>query len=404
MPVKQDRIPTWLVVLILAVGLPPVGVWLLFQYMNATATPLHPDPRKVPTDTRAAPRPRWTHAVEQARQIARTEVAERNLPGMSVAVGAGDGIGWAEGFGWADLKARAAVTPATRFRIGTASIALTSAAAGLLIETQRLKLDERIQTYVPEFPEKEGKVTLGALMGHIAGVRTDGGDEGPLFSQHCDRPAEALKFFRDDPLRFEPGTQFRFSSYGWILVSAAIETAAAEPLLSFVRKQVFEPLGMDHTTADSEAAPGEERATSYFPRFAADPRYGPDPMREVDYSCYSGSSSFVSTPSDLVRFALAIHRGRLLKPETVRLLQTPQRLASGRATGYGLGFEVRSVSFSGRETRLIGHNGDLLGGMAASFMMLPEHGIAVSVISNTSYADTSSIAVRIAQAFVEDRP
>ncbi|HRB12546.1 MAG TPA: serine hydrolase domain-containing protein [Vicinamibacteria bacterium] len=401
---RKDRVPTWLALLALAVALPPAAIWLLWQYMAATATPLHKDPRTVPSATRSAPSPEWTRAVEQARQIARADLSEKNLPGMSVAVGARGDLVWAEGFGWADLKDRAVVTPATRFRIGTASVALTSAAAGLLIEKQRLKLDEKVQTYVPGFPEKEWPVTLAQLMGHVAGVRTDGGDEGPLFSEHCARPVEALRFFAEDPLRFEPGTRFQFLSYGWILVSAAVEAAAQEPYAAFMRKRIFEPLEMndttvDEATADSAPPAAPDRATSYFPRFAGDPRYGPDPMRPLDYSCYAGSSVFLSTPSDLVRFAMAINRGKLLQPDTVRLLQASQRLASGEETGYGLGWDLETVSLSGRQTSVVGHDGDVLGGMAVSLMTIPEHGIVVSVTANTSYADTFSLAVKIAQAF-----
>jgi hypothetical protein len=68
--------------------------------------------------------------VEQARQIARADLVEQNLPGLSVAVGAGGEIVWAEGFSYADLEERVPVRPNTRFRIGTASTALTSAAVG----------------------------------------------------------------------------------------------------------------------------------------------------------------------------------------------------------------------------------------------------------------------------------
>jgi serine beta-lactamase-like protein LACTB len=355
----------------------------------------------VPSVTHSAPLPRFTDAVQRARHIARAGLAERNLPGMSVAVGLGGDIVWAEGFGWADLENRVPVAPGTRFRIGTASTALTSAAAGLLLEKGRLKLDDKIQTYVPEFPEKQWPVTLRQLMGHLAGVRTDGGDEGPLFSEHCTRTVDAVPFFAKASLRFEPGTQYRYSSYGWILVSAAIEDAAAEPYSTFMRTQIFEPLGMDGTTPDSATEPIPNRATSYFPRFAADPRYGPDPMRPIDYSCYSGSSAFLSTPSDLVRFALAINNGKLLQPATVQLLQTSQRLPSGEETGYGLGWDLETVALAGRQTRVVGHDGDSLGGMVASFMTLPEYGIVVAVTSNTSYADTFSLALKIAQPFAE---
>jgi CubicO group peptidase (beta-lactamase class C family) len=124
-------------------------------------------------------------------------------------------------------------------------------------------------------------------------------------------------------------------------------------------------------------------------------------MRPIDYSCYAGSSVFLSTPSDLVRFGIAINSGKLLQPATVQLLQTSQRLPSGEETGYGLGWDLETAELSGEHTRLVGHDGKSLGGMVASFMTFPEHGIVVSVMSNISYADTYSLAVNIAEAFAE---
>jgi serine beta-lactamase-like protein LACTB len=351
--------------------------------------------------TSSALLPTWANAVDQGRQIVRASLTEQNLPGLSVAVGIGDDIVWTEGFGFSDLENRVPVTPNHRFRIGTASTVLTSAAVGLLLEQGRLKLDDVIQTYVPAFPKKQWPVTLRQLMGHLAGVRTDGGDEGPLYSERCERPVEALQHFAEKALLFEPGTRYRYSSYGWILMSAAVEAAANKLFLTFMRDQIFEPLGMRDTIADSATKPIANRVTPYFPRFASDPTYGLHLMRDVDYSCYSGSSVFLSTPSDLVRFGMAIISGKLLQPATVQLLQTSQRLASGEETGYGLGWDLETVALAGEQTRVAGHDGESLGGMVASLMTFPEHGIVVSVVSNISYADTFSLGVRIAQAFAE---
>ena len=387
--------------LVLAVGLFVGGLQGLWVYMGATATRLHPNPPDVPSVPYSAPLPTWTPAVENGRQIIRAALAEQNLPGLSVAVGVGGDIVWAEGFGWADLEKRVPVAPETRFRIGTASKALTSAAIGVLLEEGRLKLEDTIQTHVPAFPEKPWPVTVRQLMGHVAGVRTDGGDEGPLFAAHCERPVEALQYFADRSLLFEPGTEYRYSSYGWILVSAAVEAAAGEPFLTFMRTRIFEPLGMEHTRAESATEPIPSRATFYFPRFAADPRYGLHLMRDMDISCYAGSGAFLSTPSDLVRFGMAINSGKLLQPATVRLLQTSQRLASGQETGYGLGWDLETVALAGEQTRVVGHGGDSLGGRAASFMTFPERGIVVAVTSNISYADTAGVASRIAQSFAD---
>jgi serine beta-lactamase-like protein LACTB, mitochondrial len=395
-----NRTETWLSLIVVAVGLLLAAILGLPAFMSATATPWHPDSQGVPSVTHSTPSPPWAEAVEQGRQIVRAGLIEQNLPGYSVAVGVDGELVWAEGFGWADLESRVPVAPNLRFRIGTASKVFTSAGVGLLLEQERLRLDDEIRTYVAEFPEKPWPVTLRQLMGHLAGVRNDGGDEGPLFSERCKRPVDALPFFADRALLFEPGTQYRHSSYGWILVSAAVESAADELFLTFMREQVFEPLGMDDTGPDS-TEPGPDRVTAYFPRFAADPRYGLHLTREIDLSCYAGASAFVSTPSDLVRFGIALNGGRLLQPATVDLLQTSQRLPSGQETGYGLGWDLETVTLSGEQTRMVGHDGKVLGGPVASLMTFRERGLVVAVTSNISYAATSSIALRIAEAFAE---
>ena len=400
---SKNRSETWAALIVLAVGLLLVAIAGLWVYMSATATPLHPDPKDVASVTHSVPVPQWTAAVEQGRQIVRARLIEQNLPGLSVAVGVAGDIVWAEGFGWADLDKRVPVAPDMTFRIGTTSVALTSVAVGLLLEKRRLSLDDSIQIQVPEFPKHQWPVTLRQLMGHTAGVANDGGDEGPLFTQSCERPVEALQFLsgHERELLFEPGTKSNHSSYGWIVVSAAVEAAAGEPFLTFMRKQIFEPLGMRDTKADSATEPIPNRVTPYFPRFAADPRYGPDLMRPIDYSCYAGSSAFLSTPSDLVRFGIAINSGKLLQPATRQLLQTSQRLASGQETGYGLGWDLETVALAGEQTRSVGHDGESLGGRVASLMTFPEHGIVVAVTSNISYADTFAVALNIAQAFAE---
>jgi CubicO group peptidase (beta-lactamase class C family) len=400
---RWNRVEIAVGLVVLGIGAILLGVAGLFIYMSATATPLHPDPQQLSSVADGAVSPQASVAIERARQAMRASVAEQNLPGLSVAVAVDGKLVWAEGFGWADIDNKTPVTPDTRFRIGTLSTVLTSAAAGLLIEKQVLQLDDPIQAHVPEFPATTLPVTLGHLMAHTAGVRNDSGDEGELFGQSCQAPADGVRLVADDELRFEPGSRYQFSNYSWIMVSAAIEAAAGEPFLMFMQKQIFEPLRMDDTMADASGDAIQDLATPYFPKFAADPRYGPDPMREINLSCYAGASVFVSTPSDLVRFATAINSGKLLKPDTVRLLQSSQRLTSGEETGYGLGWDLETVTVAGKPTPWIGHDGDLLGGVAATLATLPEHGLVIALVSNTSYSDTPALALKIAEALVGGR-
>ena len=137
------------------------------------------------------------------------------------------------------------------------------------------------------------------------------------------------------------------------------------------------------------------------PKGKPDPRYGLHLTRTIDYSCYAGSSVFLSTPSDLVRFGMAVNSGTLLQPATVQMLQTPQTLPSGQETGYGLGWDIETVTLAGEQTRWVGHDGTSMGGMVASLITFPERGLVVSVMSNIAYADAEALAVKIAQAFAE---
>ena len=394
---------TWIGLLVVPPLLLLVFVVALFVFMNATARPLHPDVQQVSSLTQSAPAARWTSAVAQARQAARRSLVADNLPGLSVAVGAGGELVWAEGFGWADVDKRVPVAPHLRFRTGGISMALTSAAVGLLLEKERLHLDVEAQTYVPVFPDKQWPVTLRQLMAHTAGVPGDGGDEEPLM-ERCERTADGLRRFAGRPLQFEPGTRFRYSTYGWILVSAAVEAAAKEPFFTFMRTQIFKPLGMNDTTADVSGTEGVvDRPTYYHPKFAADPRYGPELAREGDYSCFAGAGGILSTPSDLVRFGMAIDRGKLLQPATIKTLQTVQHLTSGEETGYALGWDVDSVSVAGETLRQIGHDSEFTIGGSATLATFPDRGIVVAVMTNTAFADTNAVAAKIAQAFLEHR-
>lgn len=371
----------------------------IYTFVTSTTRPLHPNPLEVPSVSDAAPSPEWADAVEQGRRLARAGLVDQNLPGLSVAVGAGGGLVWAEGFGWADLEKRVPVGPRVRFRIGHASKSFTSAGVGLLVDQGRLKLDDEIQTYVPAFPKKEWPVTLRQLMGHVAGVRHYRNERDYMPSAHCDRAADGLKSFENDPLQFEPGTEYRYSTFGWILVSAAVEAAADEPFFTFMRTRVFNPLGMVDTTSDSATEPTPNLATFYYPRHSGDPGFGPRLAATADYSCFAGAGAFLSTPSDMVRFALALGDGKLLRPATVTTLQAPQLLASGEETEYGLGWMLETVPLAGAPTREVGHASRTMLGGSASFLTFPERGLVVAMVTNTSKAGLRSIALSIAEAF-----
>lgn len=374
----------------------PLGI---YTFVTSMKTTLHPDPSAVPSVAGATASSRWTAAVDRARHEALTGLVAHNLPGLSVAVGVDGDLIWSEGFGYADLERQIPVSPAMRFRIGHVSKALTSAAVGLLLEQDRLRLGAGIQTYVPDYPGKERPVTLRELMAHVAGVRHYRGDGDFTLTTHCDRAADGLRLFADDALLFEPGTQYRYSTYGWILVSAAVEAASGQPFFAFMRRAVFEPLGMTGTTVDSPSDPIAERVTFYYPRFSGDPGSGSNLAEAANYSCFAGAGALLSTPTDLVRFGNALIAGDFLDRRTVQRLQTPQLLASGQETEYGLGWMLHTVPLAGRQVREAGHASLTLLGGSTSFLTFPDERLVVAVTANTSRAATRSIALTIAEAF-----
>jgi len=434
MPEHTPRFKKRLAIAVVAIGLVLSAVMaLLPMFVSSMATPLHAEADRAPSAALSEPSPQWSAAVKQARQVVRTALAEQNLPGLSVAVGAGGDVVWAEAFGWSNIKDETPVTPETRFRISTTSEALTSAAIGALLEKKLLNLDDEIQKYVPEYPKKRWPVTLRQVMAHVSGLPAD--DENTLNRQRCERPVEALPVFADRELLFEPGTQYRYSHYDWILASLAIEAASGQPFLTFMRHQVFAPLGMNDTGAesakqenpeahgeDAEDAPPlvlfhdlvlepiglghrpkapTEWATSYVrgwgPKAAF--RHGVHVQFPRNLSCYAGARAFFSTPSNLVRFGLAINSGKLLQPATVQSLQAAQQLRSGQTTGHGLGWDRQTVTLAGAQTEAVGHNTGPATGTVVSLMTFAERGLVVAVMSNIAHADTSAVAVKVAEAF-----
>ena len=364
-----------------------------------SAKPVHPDAAAVPS-TEGAHAERYSKAIEEGRRLARAMVSVANLPGLSVAVTADGEIVWVEGFGWANIEEREPVTPRTRFRLGAASKPLTAAAVALLHDRGRLDLDAPVQTYVSDYPQKQWPVTARQLMGDVAGVHRIRGDNNDAMpGEQCANLGEALPLFAGEPLMFQPGTQHRYSIYGWILLSVLVERVGREPFGAFMARELFAPLGMSSTVL--EAAGSLPPNTPLYGRRKAG-RVGPADPSKAHYSCLAGAGAFVSTPSDLARFGAGVLKPGFLKDETIAAMQAPVKLESGTPTDYALGWRVESVSLAGKPTRLVGHRGTPMGG-AVSLLTFPDLGVVVAVAANIGGAGVDPFARKLAELFVVSR-
>jgi len=290
-----------------------VGAVVIWSLSRA---PRHKDAASVPSAAEAAPGDRYAQAAEDSRRLARTLVAGDNLAGLSAAVAVNGEIVWAEGFGWAIGDGKTPITPRTRFRLGALSKPFTAMAAARLHDQGRLDLDAPVQRYVPGYPAKAWPVTTRQLLGDVAGVhriRGDNNDSMPV--EHCASLDEAVALVAGDPLLSEPGTQHRYSIYGWILVSAVVAGASGEPLARFMARQVFEPLAMERTVVSETR--DLDGVTALSPHSVFGKRLGVQEARRPDYSCLAGAGAFLSTPTDLVRLGSATLKPGLLKAETI---------------------------------------------------------------------------------------
>ncbi len=134
----RNRLPAWAARTALAVGIAAAAFAAFLTHEVVVTAALFPRPDEVPTAIASAPAPQYVAAIDRARRVVRAAMLERNLPGLSVAVGLSSGalakeelIVWAEGFGWRDVGTRTHVTPNTRFNIGTAASAVAPLVAPL---------------------------------------------------------------------------------------------------------------------------------------------------------------------------------------------------------------------------------------------------------------------------------
>lgn len=337
---------------------------------------------------------RYQAAIDSARSLVERVVAFSDIPGAAVSVSVGGEIVWSEGFGYADLEQQVPVAPdKTKFRIGSVSKPMTAAALGVLYDEGKVNLDVPVQKYVPDFPEKRWPITLRLLAGHLAGVRHYRGEEF-MISRRYASVGEGLSIFADDTLLFEPGQRFSYTSYGWNLISAAIEGASGEDFLSYMQEAVFNPLGMNNTTADYT-----DSLIAFRTRFYEKTEDGTTINAPyVDNSYKWAGGGFLSTSEDLARFGHAHINPGFLSDTTLSLWHTSMKTTTGEPTGYGVGW---SVNVDGLGEEWFGHSGGSVGGIT-QLTVYPYPKVVVALLTNSGRVDYGDTHHRIARLFMPE--
>jgi serine beta-lactamase-like protein LACTB, mitochondrial len=316
----------------------------------------------------------WTSQVEAAlEKLFTEEMAKERIPGISVAIVLDNELKWSRGFGFADLENRVAATSQTVFRIASVSKPITATAAMQLYQRGKLDLDVPIQRYVPGFPEKPWPITARHLLEHTSGIRHYKPEED-VSRRRYQSLTEALEPFKNDPLLFETGTTFRYTSYGFVLLGAVIEGASAMTYPEYVGANIVKPCGMNSTRPDDPDAIIANRAHGYR-RDASGALVN---STWVDQSNKLPAGGWLSTVEDLGRFAAAIQNGTLLEPKTKAEMWTRVRTKDGREMDYSKGWMTRR---EGDRIAAAGHGGNQQG-TTAVLNIDPRRNLATMILMN----------------------
>jgi len=328
-------------------------------------------------------------------------VAESEIPGLSISISQKGKLVYSKGYGYADIAQTIPVDPAkTKFRIGSVSKTLTASGLALLYEEGKIDLDASIEKYVPIWPKKGHDITLRQLAGHIAGIRHYRGSEFYSANKY-ETVTDGLVIFINDPLINTPGTEYSYSSYGWNLISVAMENAAApaasflssKSFLQFMQEDVFEALKMNNTVADHADRDIENRTSFFIKR---NDRVVEAPYVDNSYKWAGGG--FVGTTEDLCAFGQAHMKGGFLKQETLDEWMTSQKTTNGNETNYGLGW--RTFKRPSGKT-FYGHSGGSVGGVTYFLMHKPSETV-LAITGNMSPLNYNGLQFDLIELFISE--
>ena len=317
-------------------------------------------------------------------------LAKTGVPSVSIAVVNGGEIAYAKAYGSARLAPNELATPQTRYAIDSISKEFTAAAMLKLQEEGKLSLDDKVAKYFPELAGAD-QVTIRQILSHTAGYR----DYWPqdYVTREMGGPTTTralLDEWGKKPLDFAPGTDWQYSNTGFVIAGAIVEKVSGQPLVNFLKANVFEPL---HMAGVIDADQGRADAEAYT-------RWGVGPIRVAQKEGAGwlyAAGELAMAPSELAKWDISLMNRSLLKPTSYEAFYTPIKLTSGRDTHYSAGLNVRGEG----EGLTLSHGGGGSGFLSSNFMW-PAQKVAIAAFTNSDWAPPDDVAARV--AFVVVKP
>lgn len=311
-----------------------------------------------------------------------SEQANQHLFSGAILVARQGQILLSKGYGMADQARQLLNTPQTRFRLGSVTKPFTALAILQLQAQGKLNVQDLICHYLPACPAAWQTITLHQLLTHTAGIPDI--ERLPEYAQiktSSMTPAQTIALFQDKPLTFPPGTQWDYSSSGYILLGVIIEQVSGQSYEAFLQEHIFTPLEMRNTGYEHDPA---SLATGYAnATTVADP---------IDMSIPFAAGGLYSTVEDLYRWEQALATDALLPQTLLDMLFTPYAaIPQSNGASYGYGWVISEVEGH----RMVGHNGGI-DGFVASLNRFPEDGVTIILLSNRQDLNPNAITQSIA--------
>ncbi len=313
---------------------------------------------------------------QQADELLEGAFAKDDCAGLAAGFAVDGAISWAEGTGFSNLENESPFHTETLHRIGAVSKLMTAVAIMQLYEQDLINLDATVQCYLPDYPEHvQGDITVRHLLTHSSGIIDQVTTRGKAHTESTDL-IDATALFQAKPLLFQPGSDFRYSAYGFVVLGRIVEEVAGMPYGDYLRAHVWEPAGMTHTEVAFYAEGNPDKASLY--RYLSNGEIRPVYATQV--SNRLPGIEVYSTTTDLLHFGDAIMNGTLLQPATTDLMMQDAGL---KTDGYGCAMGWYRYHEHPHYGAVVGIN-DSQSGCSAMFMLLPEQKATVVVLSNTS--------------------
>jgi CubicO group peptidase (beta-lactamase class C family) len=297
------------------------------------------------------------------------------IPGAQLVVSVNGKTVLSQSFGKADIEASIPVNAQTKFRIGGTSKVFTAISIMQLVQAGKIKLEVPVQTYNPGFPKKRWPVTIEELLDNVAGFGSLQGSLSSTFNSMTD----AIQLFQNDSLIYQPNTDFRYSSDGYNLLGAVIESTSQTNFADYIDKNILQPAGMRSTIVKMGVTSKVPDETSYYSFQGGQNLKTP----EENFSSQMASEGIISTAEDLNKLGMALLNNSLLSAETFRkFFRTPDD-TSVKGRGFNLGWYFDT----GRDGQFMIYHYGTNRSISSQLLVYPSKKIVVAYLSNTG-ADT----------------